>query len=255
MRRSLVPVTAVVLVLAGACGTSTDDERASNSAGGDVGHRATTVTTALSGSTTTTPPSSHLPPRPGPTTVATTTTAPPSAAPALDWRTRRAVAAGRGWDLRACEGDAPLYCAYERNVLVGVVELVSFPLDSFESLRGPPRSDALGRLAADADRSAREDREKGCPPGSRYASIPARRLPVAGDQGIRYGFTVTSPRGAAAERSVTYATIVGETIFLTVAAAFGEGSCVGVEGTPFQPATLERFEPVLDRLVARMVLP
>lgn len=256
MRRLLVLVRAVVLVLAAACGMSTDDdERASSGPDGAIGDPATTITTSGSAATTTAPRSSYLPPRPDPTTASTTTTAPPAPGPALEWRTRRAVAAGGGWETRACEGDAPFYCAYERDVLVGVVELASFPLPSFESLRGLPRSEALDRLAADGERSIREDRETGCPPGSRYASIPARRLPVAGDQGIRYGFTVTSPRGAAAERSVTYATIVGDTVFLTVAAAFGEGSCVAAEGTQFQPATLERFEPVLDRLVARMLLP
>ncbi len=188
------------------------------------------------------------------TVTAATPAAPPGGDVAMDWTTRPAVDAG-GWLLAGCEGAAPLYCVSERGTPVGLVELASFPLDSFESLRGLDRFGALARLAADADRSTREDRENGCAPGSTYQSIPVRTLTVAGQPGVRFGFTVTSPQGASAERSVTYATIVGEDVVLTVAAAFGEGSCVSAEGTQFDPDTLERFEPVLDRLVSEMVLP
>jgi hypothetical protein len=183
----------------------------------------------------------------------TTTTAPAVGEPIVADLAARTVtpANAEGWELAFCEGEAPMVCLSKpaRTDPSGVLELTTFPLDSFPSLQGKTGQEALEALAAEAVRTFVADRKEGC--GIEYVVEGDETQPqtVAGTDGLRYGWT--APVGdAVAERSVTYAAIDGDTILL-----LGTGALPKTRGCieRISEFLLEDFDsalPVLDRVAA-----
>jgi hypothetical protein len=212
----------VLALVAGACGGSGSD---------DDGATSTTTTTEARASTT------------------TTSAAPPIVA---DLAARTVTPANaEGWELAFCEGEAPMVCLSKpaRTDPSGVLELTTFPLDSFPSLQGKAGQEALEALAAEAVRTFVADRKEGC--GIEYVveGDETRPQTVAGTDGLRYGWTATVG-DAVAERSVTYAAIDGDTVLL-----LGTGALPKTRGCieRLSEFLLEDFDsalPVLDRVAA-----
>ena len=162
-------------------------------------------------------------------------------APGLD------VELGGGLRARHCEGDAPLLCIERAGVPVGVVELGDFPAGD----RRP-----LAERIAGLYRTTTEDRRRGCPPGYRFETVPPQPAPVAGLDGLRYGFTGTFADGRPSERTIAWMVERGGVVTVISAAAAEPDGCLPPEGAGhFTTATLGAAASGLERLVAGSRLP
>jgi hypothetical protein len=184
------------------------------------------------------------------TTTITATTAPP--APAFDWSDPAPVDVD-GWHLESCEGDAPLVCVERDGQIVGLVERLEFPLDSFDDLAAPlaagDEEAAYDALAAAFVRDLTADRETGCEDGYTVEPLPVIHVTTPDGTAARYGFAATTASGDPAERVVQYAAVRGDTLVLLAANASSADGCLPPEGPEFTPHLLEAFEPVFDGLV------
>jgi hypothetical protein len=175
----------------------------------------------------------------------------------VDWTDPDKVVEAEGWTVTACEGDAPLLCVGREGVTVGVVEAISFPLDSFEDLDPSADPEAnLERLAADFFEAIRSDREIGCGPGYQFDELPPEPFVLGGTPGMAYGLRGTMPDGSPSEFNLQYATISGDQILLITAVAYDEGGCSGRDDlSTFHSATLAQFQPLLEDLLHESPLP
>ena len=168
----------------------------------------------------------------------------------VDWTTRTIEPAEvDGWTLEPCEGDAPLVCLSRGGgEATGAVELSEFALSSFTALEDKRGLDALEALADDAVTALAADRKEGC--GVDYAVEADETVPqqVLGTDGLRYGWTATVD-GEVVERNVSYAAIVGPTVYLLVAGALEPDGCME-RLSEFRVDDLDDARPVLDRIAA-----
>ncbi len=177
---------------------------------------------------------------------------------AVDWDDpSRAARFNGGWEVRACEGDAPLLCVSRDGAVVGVVEALAYPVASFDDLDVEADDAAnLAALAAGFVEALGSDRAAGC--GADYGFEPIDPEPVRlGEaQGLAYGFTGTRADGQPSELNLQYSAIVGDRIVSIVAAAYDEGGCPGRDDlSSFDSATLAAFRPMLEALLTITPLP
>lgn len=169
-----------------------------------------------------------------------------SAAPAVDL--------GGGWTAKHCEGDAPIICISRDGEPVGLVELATFPVDSFdlpgfqEAVADDDVEEALTILAADFVSVFEVDRTDACGTDYELEGTTPEPATVLGREGMRYGYTGTDG-GRLVERQANHGTIVGDEVVLVNASAYSPDGCVPPEGE-FDPETLDEFTPRLRALVA-----
>jgi hypothetical protein len=200
-----------------------------------------------SGSTPVAAPADPLPPTAAPSTAAPTTAGP---GPSYDWDRPRTVALAGGLSLGRCEGDAPLVCVRRGGRVVGVLELLRFPLSSLPALAGKSGREALDAQAAEYVGSFTRDRAQGCGSGYEVTPLPVRHLTAADGAVVSYGFTGTLASGAPSEHVVQWAGIRGKDLVLLSAAAYERTGCLPPEGDAFDVATLREAAPLLDAVVA-----
>lgn len=223
MTRPPLPALLLVAVLAAGCTT----------AGGAIGT-----------------PSPTAPSSPSPTTTPTTAEPEPIAA---SWAQGAPdTELPDGWVLRDCEGDAPIVCVHRGDELVGTLAFASFPPDGplVGATDGAEVVEALRAHGTMRMQGLVDDRAIGC--GEDYVGSVDDHvdLLVGGQPGVRSGFTAVQA-GELAEHVVTYATISEGQLWLLVAEAAAEGTCMGdSELELFAPADLDAFLPILDRVVA-----
>lgn len=213
-------VAAVVVLGVGACSDRGDD------GGGDAADApATTSTSALS----------------APSVSFTDVTAP-------------SVDLGDGWSAKHCEGDAPVICVFRNGEAAGLVELATFPVDSFDlpgfqdAVADDDVEEALTILAADFVSVFEVDRTDACGTDYELEGTTPEPATVLGRAGMRYGYVGTDG-GRLVERQVNHGTIIGDEVVLVNASAYAPDGCVPPEGE-FDPDTLEEFTPRLRALVA-----
>jgi hypothetical protein len=160
---------------------------------------------------------------------------------------------GDGWSVIGCEGDAPLICVDRDGARVGVIELATFPVESF-ALPGFREAAARGDvdaamriLADDFITTFERDRREGCGDAYRIEAEEPETSTVLGQAGLRYGY-VARQDGAIVERQLNHGTIVGSEVVLANAPAYAAGGCVPREGE-FEPSVLDEFEPYLRALI------
>ncbi len=176
----------------------------------------------------------------------------------VDWISRTTPDATGEYRVRFCEGDGPFLCVEKDGEVIGAIELGDLPVGSYDVLRdalagGATELEALEALAAGHAEHFAKDRADGCGAGYEFAADEPARVTVAGKPGLRYGFAV-SLDGRVVERSISYAVIEGDTLYLLVAGGLDEGACLD-HLNEMSVADLEAFAPVLDRLAAGSRLP
>jgi hypothetical protein len=177
--------------------------------------------------------------------------------PVIDWADLEPVDLGDGWIVRDCDGDAPLLCFDRNGEFVGLIELNTFPVPA--ELAGVGSEDelvaAMRTWATDNLDGVVADRSEGC--GADYeveVEAPVEQT-VAGNNGVRYGFRGIEG-GAMTEYVISYATVADDQLWIVVADGAADGGCMGSDELDlFDPAVLETLVPLLDRVVAGMVLP
>ena len=189
-------------------------------------------------------------PQPPPTSAASTTSTTPDleAAPRFAWTSLVDVDLGAGWHLVDGEGDAPVVEVERDGEVVGIVELVAFPLDTLPTVSRRLAEDGeRAALAAHAEgylREFREDRRQGCGPDHQFTPEPVVERSFPDGVAVRYGFTggVGSEQ---TERTIQWAGIRGDDLVIVSVAAYDEGSCIGTEGAELTTSELAELEPLL----------
>jgi hypothetical protein len=162
-----------------------------------------------------------------------------------------------GWALHACEGDGALLCVERAGRAVGVVEALSYPIDSFEDLdrEHDPREN-LDLYAAGFFEAIGSDRAIGCGSDYVFRPFPVEDFVLGGTPGISFGFEGKLPNGTPSELNLQYATIVGEHVLSIVAIAYDGGGCPGRDDlSGFHSTTLDEFRPQLEAVLHESPLP
>ena len=183
--------------------------------------------------------------RPSPTPTSGESAPPPAV---VDWFDDEAVVVfDGGWSVRSVEGDAPMLQVDRNGAVAGMIEALALPVDSLDG--GADLHAMVERYYADIA----EDRANGC--GYEIETAPVRDATVGGQGGVTYQFS--GPAGATpSERVISYATVLGDQVFLIVASAHDAGGCIGVdEDVVFTTDGLAEFAPLLERIVADTPLP
>lgn len=210
----------------------------------------------------TSPPSSAPPPSTvaSPTTVAPASTPPTTdaAASVIDWDDPSVVVdLGEGWTIGACEGEAPFLCVERDGNIVGGLEAISYPVDSFDAL-DPAAAPAenLDTFVAEFHEAMSTDRASGCGADYGFESIGPDPFVLGGHEAIGYGFAGTLADGSPSELNLQYATIVGDTIVSVVAIAYDEGGCPGRDDlSTWDSATLSEFRSRMEQVLEVSPLP
>lgn len=168
----------------------------------------------------------------------------------VDWRDRTVELEGADprWHVAFCEGEAPVICVSEEGQHAGTVELADFPVNSIPTLRR-----GLRVWAEESTAGFKASREADCGDDYHIGLDPIEALTVAGQPGVRYAFT-GSRAGAVVERTISYATTVGDTFFIINADGYDEGACLPRE-SDFTATDLAAFAPVLHALATGSRLP
>lgn len=183
----------------------------------------------------------------------------PTADTIVDWNDPNDVAHFEGgWTVGACEGEAPLLCVVRSGETVGLVEAMTYDVDSFDNLDPAATPDA--NLLAFADgffEALATDRADGCGADYGFQPFEPASFRLGGVQGITYGFAGTMADGSSSELNLQYATIVGDRVLLITAIAYDEGGCPGPNGdlAGFDSETLAAFRPHLEKVLADSPLP
>lgn len=175
----------------------------------------------------------------------------------VDWEDLEPVDLGDGWVVRDCDGDAPLVCVDRDGEFVGLIELNTFPVPA--ELEDAADADelvaAMRAWAADSLDGVVADRAQGCGAAYEVEVEAAVEQMVAGNPGVRYGFRGIED-GAMTEYVISYATVADDQLWIVVADGAADGGCMGSDELQlFDPAVLDTFAPLLDRVVAGTVLP
>jgi hypothetical protein len=161
----------------------------------------------------------------------------------VDWEARTVEVTGLdGYEIRFCEGEAPVLCVSRGGDWVGAIELVSFPDGG--SLLGR----AVEAWAAELYDSTAADRAIGCGPAYDIVGDDPEPEPFAGGEGHRYGFTGTV-NGRVVERTVGHVAVIDGDLHLLVVNALADDGCLGRESEVPVDA-VDDLETVLAALAA-----
>jgi hypothetical protein len=182
------------------------------------------------------------------------------------------TAAPTGWQVAACEGNAPLLCVSSKEELLGTVEIGAYPLvnnqdfqkklvaagipPSFEVEYQSPKYQtqvlkALKAWVADYYTVLLKDRQSGSKKQIVFSVYPTQPVPVGKLQGIRYGFTGLKQQGGVQEQHISHVVFDGTTLYV-ITTAFDPGSQTG----RFEKLeNLAVFQPYLYTIAADLRLP
>jgi hypothetical protein len=168
--------------------------------------------------------------------VAATEDDPVAPVATVDWAARTIELDGDlPFDVRFCDGDAPLLCVTDGGAQLGVIELATFPSSAVED---------FGAWASSFYASMRADRVEACDPGY---ELEGDDVAVDGEW-MRYGFT-GAVDGVATERVVGYARNDGSSLQLIVANALADDACLARE-SELPLGAMDDVEPLLAAIVA-----
>ena len=182
---------------------------------------------------------------PAASSTSTSTSTPPGSAvtATVDWAARTVDLKGAsGYEIRFCDGDAPILCVARDGELIGGIELVTFP-GGAEAL-----DDGADAWAADHYRTLTADRREGCDPAYELDPDEIEAVTFAGQQGYRYGFT-GSIDGRPVERVIGIGAARGDDLHLLVLNALADDGCLAREGELDLTAAAD-LDRVLDALAA-----
>jgi hypothetical protein len=178
--------------------------------------------------------------------TAAPTTAPVANVPVtatVDWGARTVEVAGLDdYQIRFCEGEAPILCVSQGGEWIGGIELGSY-------------ADGATMLAAGVEAWVEEfmewlvdDRRRGCDPGYDVAGDDIAPAPFAGSTGWRYGLT-GSIDGRVVERVVRHIVLVDGVLHSLGLNGLADDGCLAREGElPLEAVT--DLEPALAALAA-----
>lgn len=188
----------------------------------------------------------------------------PSAVPAgpvVDWAAIPAsVDLGGGWSVGACGGTGPFMCVRKDGRNVGVVELSTFPVESFtipgfrDAVAKGDTTAALSLLANDLYGSVRKDRAGICGKGYSLETLPPKATTVSGGPGIHYGFTGRAD-GKVVESQESYSTLRDGRVVIQSALAFATEGCMVGEAGQLTPEQLTAFAPLFGQMAASSKIP
>ncbi|HEY8201095.1 MAG TPA: hypothetical protein VII47_07055 [Actinomycetota bacterium] len=200
-------------------------------------------------------PSPSAAPSPSPSALAA------PVGPVVDWGAiPPSVDLGGGWSVGDCGGTGPFLCVRRAGRNVGVVELSTFPVDSFtipafrDAVAKRDTTGALSALANDLYSSVRKDRATICGAGYSLDALPPKAATVSGGPGIRYGFTGRNA-GKVVESQESYSTLRDGRVVIQSASAFALDGCMVAEAGELTPQQLAEFSPLFERLAASSKLP
>ncbi len=182
----------------------------------------------------------------------------PDPVPIIDWSDPTVVAdLDAGWTVAACEGGARLLCVARDGVVVGLVELISFPVSSFSDVEpSRPVAENMAVIGSGFVQAMTEDRSAGCGPDYELTPFELESFSLGSLEGASFGYEGRWSDGRPSELNLQYGTIVGDSIVFVVAAAYDEGGCPGRDDTSaFDSATLAEFRPHLERLLSGNEVP
>jgi hypothetical protein len=169
------------------------------------------------------------------------------------------------WRISPC--DAAVYlCVQLQNKPVGSIELNSFPVEKTELnallAEGSDRSGSLNASSPETRLKAlqiwvenhyntiKRDRQTGLGKQAVFSSQKPEVVSVGELQGLRYGFTTSLKANQLFERSVGYVATDGKVLYVITTSV--PDSDAG--GTFTNDATLQKFEPHLQQIVAGLKL-
>ncbi|NDJ20800.1 hypothetical protein GS682_03905 [Nostoc sp. B(2019)] len=182
------------------------------------------------------------------------------------------TAAPTGWQVAACEGNAPLLCVSSKEELLGTVEIGVYPLANNQDFQKKllaagisPSSEveyqspkyqtqvltALKAWIADYYTFLLKDRQSSYGKQIVFSVYPTQPVPIGKLQGIRYGFTGLKQQGGVQEQHISHAAFDGTTLYV-ITTAFDPGSQTG----RFEKLeNLAIFQPYLYAIAADLRLP
>ncbi|MBW4684945.1 MAG: hypothetical protein KME40_07550 [Komarekiella atlantica HA4396-MV6] len=181
------------------------------------------------------------------------------------------TAAPTGWQVAACEGNAPLLCVSSKEELLGTVEIGVYPLANNQDFQKklvaagiPPSSKveyqttyqsqvltALKAWVADYYTVLLKDRQSEYGNQIVFSVYPAQPVTIGRLQGIRYGFTGVKQQGGVQEQHINHVVFDGTTLYV-MTTAFDPGSQTG----KFEKLeNLAIFQPYLYAIAANLRLP
>lgn len=194
----------------------------------------------------------------GDDTSAPTGPTPPAVAGEIDWTdpTETATLAD-GTVIAACEGDGPFLCVERDGATIGTLEMLRFPVASFDIV--DPAADLETNIRAIADdfvAALGADRAIGCGSDYRLEPLDFESFSFDDQPAFRYGYRGTMADGTPSELNLQYATIVGDEIVLVTAVAYDAGGCPGRDDLPsFDSATLSDLSDELDAVLRQTPIP
>jgi hypothetical protein len=159
---------------------------------------------------------------------------------------------GNAYAIGPCIGEADQFaCITLNNTVVGSAERLSLPVSNFDFLADTDDPlVSIELIASDYLASFNVDRETTCP-DLEFEQIGPDRLIVAGQPGLRFGFSQTK-EGDVVEKNLVYGIRTRDTVHLFNLSATAEGSCVGVAGP--EPQVLDQLTPNFERAIATLIL-
>jgi hypothetical protein len=175
------------------------------------------------------------------------------------------------WRVAPCDrSSTPLLCVYDRQALVGTVELGTYLISSRPDLRQkltaagiPAKANyaapkyrkqvaiALKAWVEDYYAFFKDDRKTEYGNSITFSSQPPVQVSLGKLTGLRYGFSGIKQDHGIHEQRVGYVAFDGATLYI-ITTAFDVASETGKFKTL---ETFQRFEPHLTKLVARLQLP
>lgn len=177
-----------------------------------------------------------------------------------------------GWQIAACQGNAPLLCISSKGEILGTVEIglypvknnpdfqknltvAGIPLNSKVDYQSPKYQtqllQALRAWVANFYTTLAKDRQTSYGNKIVFSAYPPQQTSVGKLQGIRYGFIGLKVEGGVQEQHIGYVAFDGTTLYV-ITTAFDPGS---VTGKFEKLENLAIFQPYLDTLAAKLNLP
>ena len=180
----------------------------------------------------------------------------------LDFASGSQVDLGDGWIVAPCESGPPLFCARHEGEAgtQSVIELLSVPTSSYPAVKraldeGGTPAEALAAQVAEYHTTFQEDRPAGCGTDYLVDPIGPDDVTVAGHDGVMYGFDGHQD-GRHVERNIHFATIRDDTLYIIVATAVEDGTCMDDgELAEFSIAELTDLQPRVAQMIAASTLP
>jgi hypothetical protein len=173
--------------------------------------------------------------------------------------------------VRPCTGEAPSLCVYQGTMVLGSVELATFPLvhqPDFQKILSNPEISlgsldctnfayapsrarkALAIYAAAYLADLAQDRDATYPEGYTFTPIAVEEISIGDLPGLTYGFTGIDQEGHIFERWLNYTAFDNDTLYL-----FNIFYANDLAGGFISDEELLRFEPYLRQTLAGLRLP